>query len=102
MKNSSSKSLPNLCHAQKWLFSWLNPWNSFINSPNFVWFVVAITTYVVFPYDLEAASKISFDGLGKQFIYRSCVDLFIMLTYFGFWYVHRQNRVKCMQREHAR
>ena len=82
--------------VQKWLLSWLNPWNSFINSPNFVWFIVALATYIVFPYNLEAAKEISVDGLGKQFIYRSCVDLFIMLTYFGFWSVRAYKGLACL------
>jgi hypothetical protein len=55
----------------KWFVSWVNPWNFFVNSPNFVWFIVALMTYIICPYDLEAAKEITYDGLGKQFIYRS-------------------------------
>eukprot|EP01050_Picozoa_sp_SAG11_P047057 SAG11_NODE_24415_length_373_cov_1.503650_1_plen_65_part_10 len=48
-----------------WFLGWINPINFFINSPNFVWFLVALTTYIICPYNLEAAKTM--EGLGGQF-----------------------------------
>ena len=67
--------------AAKWLVGWANPWNFFINSPNFVWFLVAATDYVLCPYDLSAAKTFAADWV----LYRCVINTFIMLTYFGFW-----------------
>ena len=59
----------------------VNPLNFFINSPNFVWFLVALADYLICPYNLEKAKVWSADWV----IYRCAVNVFIMLTYFGFW-----------------
>lgn len=59
----------------------INPLNFFINSPNFVWFLVALADYLICPYDLEKAKTWTADWV----IYRCAVNTFIMLTYFGFW-----------------
>jgi hypothetical protein len=65
----------------KWLVAWANPWNSFIMSPNLVWFLVAFTDYILCPYDLDKAKTWAFDWVA----YRCAINTFIMLTYFGFW-----------------
>jgi len=55
----------------------------FFYSPNLVWFLVAATVYLLFPYDLEAAAqrKRSF------FVERLLVNSLVVFAYFGFWNV---------------
>jgi len=64
-----------------WFLGWANPWNFFVMSPNFVWFLVAFTDYALCPYDLDKARVFTADWV----LYRCAINTFIMLTYFGFW-----------------
>ena len=53
-------------------------------SPNFMWLLVALFNYYVFPYDLAAAAK----GYAVDWIaYRAAINLSIVFAYAGFWHV---------------
>ena len=82
-------------HTSQWgtvVEGWTLPWlKGFISpvrlvySPNFVWLVITLAMYFLFPYDLksEAAKTMSFD-LVKE---RVLLHLGVTHAFFGFWTV---------------
>lgn len=53
-------------------------------SPNLVWLIIALGSYFLFPYDLEAAK--SFESV-SWITHRLLINTGIVLSYFGFWHV---------------
>ncbi len=53
----------------------------FINSPNLVWFLIALTLYNVFPYDLEAGKTWACGWV----LERAVVNVASTFIYFTFW-----------------
>jgi sterol desaturase/sphingolipid hydroxylase (fatty acid hydroxylase superfamily) len=79
---------PGRTNQAKVYGSWTNTFKSyatsayFFYSPNLVWFLIAATTYYLFPYDFEAPKQ----GLLQPWLlYRLCVNWFVTFSYFGFW-----------------
>lgn len=55
----------------------------FFFTPNFVWFAMVLTVYVLVPYDIAAAAKgFSLDWMGK----RLAVNFAVALSYYGFFF----------------
>eukprot|EP00300_Choanocystis_sp_HF-7_P012229 c17800_g2_i1.p1 GENE.c17800_g2_i1~~c17800_g2_i1.p1 ORF type:complete len:432 (-),score=65.23 c17800_g2_i1:612-1907(-) len=68
--------------VRKWLWSVITL-QTFFMSPNCVWFLIALVTYVLFPYDFEAArAGWAWGWISK----RLWLNISLMLMYFGFWH----------------
>ena len=50
-------------------------------APNLVWLLISLTSYVVFPYDLDAAKTWSSDWV----LHRVTINLGVMSAYYIFW-----------------
>ena len=55
---------------------------SVVQSPNLVWLLVALTVYVLFPYDLRAAEKWDAVWIGQ----RLTINFGVTFLYVGFWF----------------
>lgn len=55
----------------------------FFYSPNLVWFVIALGTYILFPYDFKKAETWAVDWVALRLL----VNMVVVYAYFGFWNV---------------
>jgi hypothetical protein len=74
--SSLSKSLPDIKQLVR---SYLSG-SFFFFSPNFLWFSIAVSVSIAFPYDFDAT-------IPSLLVTRASVNTALVFTFFGFWHV---------------
>jgi hypothetical protein len=76
----------------------------FFQSPNFVWFLMALASHLLAPYDIDGAASTNVAGAGAWVLRRLLLNGSIAFAYYGFFffglYVVNWGTRKCVAESH--